>query len=87
MAARTRYPVPPCPKCGWKTNKVKNTYYTEDGRILRYRECHDCEWRWWTLQYPEQILDISKFMVRIPKWKSSDYTRKQIKIVAVDELY
>ena len=86
MSSRTNYPVPSCPKCNWKTNLVKNTYYTKDGRIVRYRECHDCKWRWWTLQYPEISIDPSKFLVRIPRWGTVMHSRKQIEIIPVDKL-
>ena len=53
MAARNLYPSPECPRCGKSINRVKNTYYTDDGRICRTRQCDFCEWKWWTLQYPE----------------------------------
>ena len=86
MAARSNYPVPSCPRCNWKTNRVKNTYYSEDGRIVRYRECHDCQWRWWTCQYPEISIDPSKFLVRIPRWGTVMHSRKQIEIIPVDKL-
>ena len=52
MAPRTHYPAPVCPKCGKRDNRVKNTYYTEDDRILRAKICNYCNWRWWTLQHP-----------------------------------
>jgi len=83
MAARVNYPVPPCPKCGWGTNRVKNTYYSEDGRIVRYRECDDCQWRWWTCQYPELSIDMGKFRIQIPTWRDPHRSRKQVKIVPV----
>ena len=57
MGARTLYPAPPCPACQKRANRVKNTKYTEDGRILRNRQCDWCEHSWWTLQTPEQNLD------------------------------
>ena len=85
MAARVNYPVPPCPKCGWETNRVKNTYDSDDGRIVRHRECDDCQWRWWTCQYPEHIINTAKYCIRIPRWGNKTMKRKRITIVPVDQ--
>ena len=81
MGARNLYPAPVCPKCGKTLNRVKNTYYTTDGRIVRTRTCEFCEWKWWTLQYPETNVDPSKYIVRIPKFSLG---RKNIQIVSTD---
>ena len=81
MAARSLYPNPTCPKCGKTLNRVKNTYYTTDGRIVRTRTCEFCEWKWWTLQYPETNVDPAKYIVRIPKFSLG---RKNIQIVSTD---
>lgn len=81
MPGRTNYPTPSCPKCSWKTNRVKNTYYSDDNRIIRYRECDDCQWKWWTVQNPESNVDIAKFKVQIPTWRRTHKANKQIKIV------
>ena len=81
MAARSLYPAPVCPKCGKSINRVKNTYYTTDGRIVRTRACEFCEWKWWTLQYPETNVDPAKYIVRIPKFSLG---RKNIQIVSTD---
>ena len=85
MAKRTKYPKPDCPRCGHKTSWVKNTYYTSDGRIIRYRMCDDCEWRWCTLQYPEATIDITNYLVRIPKWGDSSVNSKQIEIIPLKD--
>ena len=81
MAARNLYPAPECPKCGKFLNRVKNTYYTEDGRICRTRQCDFCEWKWWTLQYPELNLDPGKYKLQIQRWGSPGTNPKEIKIV------
>jgi len=47
--------------------------------------CDDCEWRWNTLQYPEQNIDPGKYAIRIPRWGTYKQSRKQIEIVPVDE--
>jgi len=54
MGQRTLYPKPECPECGNSDTFVKNTYYTEEGEILRNRKCYLCEESYWTLQEPEQ---------------------------------
>ena len=82
MAARNLYPAPECPKCGKSINRVKNTYYTEDGRICRTRSCDFCEWKWWTLQYPESNIDPSTTLVRIDRW-GNDRRKKQVEIIHV----
>ena len=66
MGARTLYPAPPCPECG-NVSRVYNTAYTEDGRILRNRQCSWCGHSWWTLQTPEQSIDPEKQRVVLPK--------------------
>ena len=78
MAARNLYPAPACPKCGKKINRVKNTYYTTDGRIVRTRTCDFCEWKWWSVQYPETNIDPSKYCVHIPNFSKN--SRKNIEI-------
>lgn len=65
MGARTLYPAPPCPECG-NVSRVYNTAYTEDGRILRNRQCSWCGHSWWTLQTPEQSIDPLTHRVELP---------------------
>ena len=85
MAARVNYPRPSCPKCGNGRSWVQNTYYTTDGRIVRQRMCDDCEWKWYSVQYPEQNLDLVQYKIVIPKWGTTTQRRsKQIKIMPVD---
>ena len=84
MGARKLYPNPECPKCGKKHSRVKNTYYTKDGRIARTRECGFCEWSWWSVQYPEHNLDPSKWRLSIPKFNSNPNTAKVIEILPWD---
>ena len=83
MAARNLYPAPVCPKCGKSINRVKNTYYTDDGRICRTRQCDICEWKWWTLQYPENNIDPATTLVRIERWGKSTGSKKQVQIINV----
>lgn len=66
MGARTLYPVPPCPRCSECDARVRNTAYTEDGQILRNRQCDWCEHSWWTLQTPERSIDPEKLRVALP---------------------
>ena len=83
MGARNLYPAPKCPRCGKQMNRVKNTYYTDDGRICRTRQCDFCEWKWWTLQYPESNIDPATTLVRIERWGKSTGSKKQVQIVNV----
>jgi transcriptional regulator NrdR family protein len=66
MGERTLYPAPRCPDCNG-TSRVKNTAYTDDGRILRNRECSWCTCSWWTLQQPENSIDRVTHRVVLPK--------------------
>lgn len=84
MAARKLYPAPECPKCGKTTSRVKNTYYTKDGRIARTRECELCQWSWWSVQYPEHNLDPAKWRLSIPKFTAGPNRAKQIEILPWD---
>ena len=69
MAARKMYPAPECPRCGKAVSRVKNTYYTKDGRIARTRECGICQWSCWSVQY-EFNVDPAKFRLSIPNHRS-----------------
>lgn len=85
MAERTLYPKPDCPDCGQSDTFVKNTYYTEDGEILRNRKCYFCESSHWTLQQTETLfpdtwrLEFPKSFAR--KTKDS----KKITIIKADQ--
>lgn len=70
MAARTNYPAPPCPKCGECDNRIKNTYYTDDKRILRTRKCNLCGCKWWSQQYPEVNVNPERQKVTIHRFGS-----------------
>lgn len=85
MGARKLYPAPECPKCGKKVSRVKNTYYTKDGRIARTRECAFCQWSWWSVQYPEHSVDPAKFRMVIPKFSRNANSSKQIEILPFDK--
>ena len=80
MGSRLHYPAPDCPRCTDSDNKVKNTYYTDDGRIVRTRTCSTCGWKWWTVQYPELNLDPAMFKLTIPNFNSPGGASKRIKI-------
>lgn len=84
MAVRKLYPNPECPRCGKTHSRIKNTYYTKDGRICRYRQCEFCEWKWWSLQYPEHNIDPAKFRLTIPKFTKGPNTNKQIEVIPCD---
>jgi hypothetical protein len=48
--------------------------------------CDDCEWKWYSVQYPEQNLDLVRYRVVIPKWGAiQERRRKRIKIMPVDD--
>jgi len=48
--------------------------------------CDDCEWKWYSVQYPEQNLDLVQYRLVIPKWGTlSERRSKQIKIMPADK--
>ena len=84
MAARNLYPHLSVPSAGRDhMNRVKNTYYTDDGRICRTRQCDFCEWKWWTLQYPENNIDPATTLVRIERWGKSTGSKNRFKLFNV----
>jgi len=42
-----------CPKCGNARTRVVLTKRAKDGITIRRRCCISCEWRWYSIQYPE----------------------------------
>ena len=78
MPKRTDYPIPDCPNCGKRDNRVLNTYYTKDQSIIRLRECNFCAHRLYTEQPGEVALDPDVYRVIIPKF--SDTTRKRVEV-------
>ena len=85
MAARNLYPAPECPKCGKNhINRVKNTYYTDDGRICRTRQCEllrlevvdSCS-------IPRTTSIPPPPLVRIERWGKSTGSKKQVQIINV----
>ena len=85
MVARTLYSLPTCPKCGRAENKVKNTYYTKDGRIARTRTCDWCNWKWWTVQNPESNIDPARYLIHIPSFRTYSGSRKQLEIRQIND--
>ena len=83
MGERVLYPVPNCPKCGNNGSIVRNTAYTEDLQIIRYRECKHCKWRHYTSQPIEALVDISSTIVQVPKYTSGNKTIT-LKSVSID---
>jgi len=79
MPTRKDYPIPDCPKCGKRDNRVLNTYYTRDELIIRLRECNFCEHRIYTEQPGETALDPDVYRVIFPKFT----VRKGAKFVQV----
>jgi len=68
MPTRKDYPIPDCPKCGKRDNRVLNTFYTNDEDIIRLRECNFCAHRLYTQQPPEEALDPEVYRVIFPKF-------------------
>ena len=77
MGLRTLYPKPECPECGNSDTFVKNTYYTDDGEILRHRKCYHCENSYWTLQEPERMFPDA-WQMEFPKKFSKLRDNKRI---------
>jgi transcriptional regulator NrdR family protein len=49
-----------CPECRSQRVYVVMTKPTQDGQILRRRHCHACDYRWYSLQSPEAVIDGSR---------------------------
>ena len=80
MGARTLYPLPPCPCCGKRDNRVKNTNYTDDGQILRNRGCNFCGESWWTLQPSEQNVNTETHRIVLPSSYRNSYKRHSVRL-------
>ena len=48
---------PECPKCRGRFNRVILRKPTPDGDFIRRRHCLDCDYRWYTLQTAETLID------------------------------
>ena len=46
-----------CPKCRSGRSRVVTTSEMADGRIVRERRCALCDWRWFTCQEPEYVVE------------------------------
>ncbi len=49
--------TPVCPSCGGRSKVVNNSSDDQNSVIVRRRHCQDCGARFYTAQYPEQIID------------------------------
>ena len=64
------------PNAGQRT-RVLGKYTSQDGDSVRDRVCRECDHRWRTLQPPEEVLDPS-ILVKFPRWKSPEGSRRQV---------
>ena len=81
MGQRTKYPTPRCPKCNADDSLVAHTYYTRDNQIVRHRTCKICDWRYYTSQPIESIVDPSTVIIQFPtKFRHLD---KRINLIPV----
>jgi hypothetical protein len=88
VPARKFYPAPPCPECsveGAGSSHVRDTVYSEDGCILRFRACAWCECKWWTKQTPETTIDPSEHRV-VPPCDYKDLPRNQKRIYRIESI-
>ena len=53
-----------CPECGNGRTRVVCTKRAPDGVTIRRRKCPICEHRWYSLQYPEVVIETGEV-----KWK------------------
>jgi transcriptional regulator NrdR family protein len=82
MGKRTKYPIPRCPKCNAQDSITARTYYTRDNQIVRHRTCNICNWRFYTSQPVEQLIDPSTTIVQFPtKIRHLD---KRVNLIPVD---
>ena len=84
MAARKHYPVPTCARCKKSTSKVRNTYYTDSGEILRFRECSACGWTFWTTQQPEALVDPATHKISIANFREKAGVLSRCNVVSLD---
>ena len=47
----------PCPECNTRSCKVICIKYDEYGRAIRRKFCLNCKHRWYTVQYPEALIE------------------------------
>ena len=50
----------PCPKCSQLRTRVVCTKRDETGISIRRRHCLACDYRWYTMQYPEVEIENSE---------------------------
>ena len=57
-----------CPKCTSPRTKVVCTRkeLKDEGKIIRRRQCRNCKYRWYSIQYPEVFLLEDKV-----KWRKN----------------
>ena len=46
----------PCPKCSKERTRVVLTKRAKDGITIRRRWCTRCDYRWYSIQYPEVVV-------------------------------
>ena len=64
----------PCPKCDTFSSHVVTTRRNSEGVLIRRRHCKECDYRWYTMQYPEVSMTIKpKKKGRKPR-KYADHT-------------
>ena len=80
MPLKINYPSPDCPRCGaaGSDSRIRETYYTSDREIVRFRRCSCCNWRWTTLQQEEVILPPDEY--RVVSTRSVTRITKQVTI-------
>ena len=69
--------APRCPECGSEDTRVLGKYTSQEGDSVRDRVCREYDHRWRTLQPPEEVLDPS-ILVKFPRWKSPEGSRRQV---------
>ena len=85
MAARVNYPVPPCPKCGWKQIALRTPTTAKTVALFVTENATTVNSGGGLVQYPEHIINTAKYCIRIPRWGNKSMKRKQITIVPVDQ--
>jgi transcriptional regulator NrdR family protein len=56
-----------CPQCGGKNTRCVSTFHVQlCPETVRRRKCQDCEYRWYSVQRPEELIPGHKVIFKRP---------------------
>lgn len=66
----------PCPQCGSTEVRVVSTFNVHKSLdVVRRRKCSDCDYRWYTVQHPEEIISPYQLIFERP-FKQNVYVKE-----------